>query len=101
MAGCSRCKFTGLFRRLVRGIRRVMSFEDLVVYLAGLGRQCIRLDPELWDDIDEGADAALQLKEFVEDYHFLLLEDAIPALEIATFIADDIFRFIEDPLYLI
>ena len=49
----------------------MMSFEDLVIDLSGLGRQGIRLDLKLGNNIDQGADAAFQLQEFVEDYHFL------------------------------
>jgi len=79
----------------------MIGFEHLVIDLPGLGGERIRLDPKLGDDIDQGADAAFQLQEFVEDYHLSLLEDTIAALKIASFIAYDVFRLVQDPLDLI
>ena len=79
----------------------MIGLEHLVVDPAGLGSEGLRLDLELGDDIDQRADAAFQLQEFVEDHHFSLLEDTIAALKITSFIAYDIPRFVQDPLDLI
>jgi hypothetical protein len=79
----------------------MIGLEHVVIDPADLRGEGVRLDPELGDDIDKGADAALQLKEFVEDHHFSLFEDTIAALKIASFVAHDIARFVQDPLYLI
>ena len=75
--------------------------QDLLIDLPRLGSKGLRQDLQLGNDIDERADAALELQEFVEHDHLFLLENTVTALEITSFITHDVFRFIEDPFDLI
>ena len=79
-----------------------MSGGDyLIIDAANLRAQVLGRDPQLWDDIDECADATFELKEFVQYYHFSLFEDTIAALEVTALIAYDVFRLVQDTFDLI
>ena len=79
----------------------MMRGQHLVVDLADLGAERPGKDPELRDDIDQRADAAFHLEEFIQHHHFSLFEDAVTALKITSFIAYDVFRLIEYPFELV
>lgn len=79
----------------------MMHGEDLVVYFFSFRGQGLRYDPQLWNDIDEGIDTAFQLEEFVQDNHFALFKYTIPALEVTSFIANDVFRLVQHSFDLI
>ena len=79
----------------------MMHDEDLVVNFFDFGGQVLRCDLQLRDDIYQGIDTAFQLEEFIQYNYLFLLQDTIPALEVASFIANDVFSLIQHPLYLI
>src|ERR1700729_4485153 len=79
----------------------MISREDVIVDATGLGREAVGKDCQLRNDIDQRADAALQLQEFVEHDYFSFFEDTVAALKVASFIAYDITGLVQDALDLI
>ena len=75
--------------------------QDIVVDAAGLGCEAVGEDAQLRDDIDQRADAALQLQEFVEHHYFSLFEDTVAALKVTPFIAYDVTGLVQDAFDLI
>lgn len=75
--------------------------KNVVVYFFDFRGQILRRDLQLRDNIDQGIDPAFQLQEFVQYYHFPFLQDTVPALEVASFIANDVFSLIQHSFDLI
>jgi len=51
---------------------------------------------ELGKQVDKGIDPAFRLEELIDDNHFFFLQDAVAALEGASFIPDHIAGFFND-----
>lgn len=79
----------------------MMRRKDFVVNPADLGAEHFGKDPQLGNDIDQGADPAFQLEEFVQHHYFFLFEDTVAALKITSFIPHEVFRLIEYPFQLV
>jgi len=75
--------------------------HDLLVDLPGIRAEQAWSDPELGNDVDKCADTAFSLQELIQDDHFSLFQYAITALKSTSFIAYDIFGFIQHFFYLI
>jgi hypothetical protein len=75
--------------------------QDVVVDAAGLGGEIVGEDRQLRHDIDQCADAALQLQEFVKHDYFSFFEDTVAALKVTTFIAYDVPGLVQDAFDLI
>lgn len=75
--------------------------EDLFVYLSDFGSQILRRDLQLRNNIDQRIDTAFQLEKFVQYHHLFLLKYTISALEVASFIANDVFSLIQHSFNLI
>ena len=75
--------------------------QDIVIDAAGLGGEAVGEDPQLRDDVDQRADAAFQLQEFVEHHYFSLFEDTVAALKVTSFIAYDVTGLVQDAFDLI
>src|ERR1700754_2143012 len=100
MAGYSRYKVTEYAGSSFL-FELVSHKEYVVVYLFYFGAEHIRSDLQLGGNIDKGADTTFQLEEFIQHHHFLLLKNTIATLEVASFVAYDVFRFIQYSLDLI
>ena len=88
-------------REITKLCRMRCCDQHFVIGLASFGSEIAGDDPQLGNNIDESADAAFEGKEFVQNNHFLLFEDTIAALEIASLIAYDVFCLVQDALELI
>jgi len=73
----------------------------LLIGLASLGSEIVGIHPQLGNNIDKGADAPFEGKEFVQHNYFLLFKDTIAALKIASLIAYNVFCLVQDALELI
>ena len=82
-------------------VHLVRGGEHLLIDLPDLGAEVIGYYLQLRDNIDQGADAAFQLKELIQHNDFSLFEDTIAALEVAAFVAYDVLGLIQAAFYLV
>jgi hypothetical protein len=75
--------------------------DYVVVNLFYFWTQHLGIDAQLGDDIDQCADATFQLEEFIQHHHLSLLQNTVAALKITSFVAYDVFGFIQYSLDLI
>jgi len=73
---------------------QLMHGYDIVIDPSDFRTQRFRGDLQLWNNIDKRADTAFKLQELIQHDDFSLLQNTIAALEVTSFIADDVFSLI-------
>jgi hypothetical protein len=79
----------------------VSGGDDIVIDPADFRSEGFRNDLQLRDNVDQGTDAAFEGQKFIQHHYFPLFKDAVAALKITSFIADDVSHFIQYPFDLI